>query len=72
MRGMRFIKRDVFPWLNRYNWLLGLLLFVCIYPLDARAGDDNATVKRVISLVPSITEMVFRLGAQDYLVGRTV
>ena len=71
MRGMSFDKRNGFPWHNWHKWLWGLLLLVFLSTPLARAGDNNAPVKRVISLVPSITEMVFRLGAQKYLVGRT-
>ncbi len=59
--------------------MLHLLLLAAIAPVSARMVVDQTGVKmeidenpvRVISLAPSITEMVFSLQAEDRLVGAT-
>lgn len=47
-----------------------LLLIVCLLLLLA-AGSASAGPNRVVSLVPSVTESIYALGAEDLLVGVT-
>lgn len=55
-----------------YNKIYGKYLFLFIllfFNLNIYAISQN--IQRIISLAPHITEIIFRLGAQDLLVGRT-
>jgi iron complex transport system substrate-binding protein len=47
--------------------LLSLVLSACAAPPDP--SSPNATPKRVVSLVPTVTETLFALGAGDRIVG---
>ena len=45
------------------------------YPLTVTELDNNVTIEaepeRVVSCAPNITELIYKLGAQDKIVGRT-
>jgi iron complex transport system substrate-binding protein len=63
-RGISFFSRC---------WLVCLALVLCVISIGrASAGNtrDSAT-SRIVSLVPSITEIAFETGASDQLVGRS-
>ena len=51
------------------NWKYGSIFIVCILLLGVTTG--LAAPQRVVSLVPSITENIYTLGAQEQLVGVT-
>jgi len=53
-------------WLAR---LLGLLLLIALLPAQADPGGLRTGPRRIISLMPSLTETVCALGACDRLVG---
>jgi ABC-type hemin transport system substrate-binding protein len=50
------------------GWLLAFVVAACGQPA-ARAPDGPA--RRIVSLAPSITELLFELGAGGQVVGRT-
>src|SRR5262245_11318162 len=51
---------------------LVLIVLVCVACSGSRAGTGNASVpERVLSLVPSATEIILELGEGRRLVGRT-
>lgn len=59
------------PWTSRACfaiWLLALVAGACGHP-STRAPSGSA--RRIVSLAPSITELLFALGAADQVVGRT-
>jgi ABC-type Fe3+-hydroxamate transport system substrate-binding protein len=48
---------------------VALLLFVACHPTARR--PDGSTAHRIVSLLPSFTEILFAIGAGDRVVGRT-
>lgn len=52
-------------------FLAALLLFNGCAPTKPEASNTDGTVERFVSLAPSITEVVFALGAEGQLVGRS-
>jgi ABC-type hemin transport system substrate-binding protein len=46
--------------------ILGFIILLLLYPLWAYTPP-----KRIVSLAPNITEMLFRIGAGALLIGRT-
>ncbi|GIW44580.1 MAG: ABC transporter substrate-binding protein [Candidatus Binatia bacterium] len=57
----------------RIAWLLHtvLLLIVCCGVAHAASNPGNTTPQRIVSLAPSLTELVFALGLGERLVGVT-
>ena len=47
------------------------LLFMCGFAVSPVYSRDSSPPRRIVSLAPHITEIVFKLGAGDHLVGRT-
>lgn len=63
MQSVRKISSGLF--------LAGVLLLNACAPTEPEASNANGTVERLVSLAPSITEVVFALGAEGQLVGRS-
>jgi ABC-type Fe3+-hydroxamate transport system substrate-binding protein len=57
--------------MRRCARLLVFLALAC-RPADRGAGAGHAPVRRIVSLAPSLTELLFALGAGSQVVGRTV
>jgi iron complex transport system substrate-binding protein len=61
-----------------FSLLLPVILFPLLwgcnqgkYPVDSRHPEDKSRKPAVVSLAPSLTEMMFAIGAGKQLVGRT-
>jgi ABC-type Fe3+-hydroxamate transport system substrate-binding protein len=57
--------------MRRWAPLLAVLALTC-RPPDRAAAGAGGPAHRIVSLAPSITELLFALGAGDQVVGRTV
>lgn len=57
--------------MRRCAQLLALLALAC-RPTDKGASPGHAPAQRIVSLAPSLTELLFALGAGPQVVGRTV
>jgi ABC-type Fe3+-hydroxamate transport system substrate-binding protein len=57
--------------MRRCAQLLLLLALAC-RPAERGAGAGDAPAQRIVSLAPSLTELLFALGAGSQVVGRTV
>jgi ABC-type Fe3+-hydroxamate transport system substrate-binding protein len=57
--------------MRRWTQLVVLLAVAC-RPADRGAAGGARPAQRIVSLAPSITELLFALGAGDQVVGRTV
>jgi iron complex transport system substrate-binding protein len=53
------------------KWNVGFLLGFFTLCVSAQAGKVSSTPRRIISLSPNLTEIVYDIGAQDLLVGDT-
>lgn len=52
-------------------WLAGLALLSACAPTEPAMSSADEPVQRLLSLAPSITELVYALAAEDRLVGRS-
>lgn len=57
--------------MRRCVQLFALLILAC-HPAEPGASAGHAPARRIVSLAPSLTELLFALGAGDQVVGRTV
>jgi iron complex transport system substrate-binding protein len=62
--------------LIKNRFIQGLFFFLLWFARDTISGEkinevSNQPVNRIISLAPHITEIIYKLGAQNRLVGRT-
>ncbi len=57
--------------MRNYLWLLLLVLLPFFQGNGQSAPADDTPPQRVVSLAPNITEIIFKIGAGDLLVGRT-
>jgi iron complex transport system substrate-binding protein len=59
--------------MRRCAQLFAILVLACRpASREAPAGDARPAATRIVSLIPSVTELLFALGAGDRVVGRTV